>query len=118
MLTPDEEFDKRLRVSLEPTPETVNRVKAAALRAEPRPRVRTTRYALAGLLALLVVVATVGFWRRERPALQPDVFTAEFSGDLLVIRAADGSVTVLGRPSAAPSSPAGGFQIVYEGGNR
>ncbi len=115
MLTPDEEFETCLRDLLEPTPETVSRVKATALQVDPRRRVWMAPFALASVLAVLVVVAALGFWRRESAAVQPDVFTAEFVGDVLVIRGPNGSMTLLGPPVAAPSSQAGGSQITYEG---
>jgi len=117
LMNPDAEFDTRLRASLEPTPETVDRVKATALQVDPRRRSWTALYALAGVLGVLVVVATLGSWRREPAAVEPTVFTAEFSGELLVIRAANGSVTLLGPPAPSPS-PAARFQMMYEGGTK
>lgn len=117
MRPPEEEFETRLRVSLEPTLEAVERVKAAALQVEPRRRVHPAPYAIAGVLAVLVLVAALSVWRRDPHVVQARVFTAEFSGDLLVIRASDGSVTLLGPPGAA-HSPAGAFQITYEGGSK
>ena len=114
MLSPDEEFDTRLKSSLEPTQETIDRVKAAALQVERRHRVWRSRYTLGAVLVVLVVAA-VGVWRREPAAVQPNVFTAEFSGELLVIHAPNGSVTLLGPPAA---SRATGFQMMYQGGTK
>lgn len=116
MQTPDEEFERRLRLSLEPAPQTVDRVKRRALGAEPEPRFPAASCALAGVLAVAVVVTAVGWWRRDPPAAQPDVFTAEYSGDTLVIRASNGAATLIGPPAAAPTLSAGSFRIVYEGG--
>jgi hypothetical protein len=118
MLTPDQEFERRLRVLLEPNQEIVARVRASALRVESPRRTRTSTYALASVVALLVVVAAIGLRRRERAAAQTQVFTAEFSGDLVVLRAPDGSVTLRGRSTGTPAVPAGSFRIVYEGRNQ
>jgi len=115
MLEPDDDFDRRIRDWLQPDQQTVERVKARALSTQPR-RQRIERIlALSAVAGLLVALAGMWFWRPASTDF--DVFTATFNGDVLVIRATDGTTWILG-PESGNQPPAGTGQVVYQGDQR
>ena len=115
MPEPDDAFDGRYRNWLEPDDQTVERVKARAFGAQPLGRRAPRVAALLALAGLLIAVAGISLWRSTSADIEE--FTAEFDGDVLLIRAADGTAWILG-PQNGEQPPAGTGQITLEGERR
>jgi hypothetical protein len=112
MQNPEDEFDERVRDWLEPDQHTVERVKARVFSA-PSDRPRFARGFVVAALATLLVCAG-GFWFWHTAAPDADYYTATFDGDVLVVRAPDGTCSISGPPSA-DSLPVGTWQIAFQG---
>ncbi len=110
---------RHLRETLEPRPESVERVVRGAL-AERRgirdPRMAGSRIvpAVAGLAALLAL-ATLFLARPPRP--RPAV-SIENVGEVLIVRHQDGGRVLIHNGEAAAGSPPSGSMIVIHGGTR
>lgn len=115
MLERDDDFDRLVRNWLQPDQQTVERVTARVLSAQPRRRRNGRLFVLSAFASLLMAIAGVWLWR-STPA-DVDEYTASFDGDILLIRAADGTTSILGPPGGEPP-PAGTAQIVFEGEQR
>jgi hypothetical protein len=115
MLEPDDDLDGRIRDWLQPDQQTVERVTARALSAQPRGRRIVRVLALSALASLLMAAAGTWIWRST--STDVDEFTATFEGDVLLIRASDGTSWILG-PQSGNQPPAGTGQITFEGERR
>ena len=112
MQNPEDEFDKRVRDWLDPDQQTVERVKGRVLSAPPdRPRF-ARGFVVAALATLLIGVGGFWFWHATAP--DADYYTATFDGDILVVRAPDGTWSVSGPPSG-DSLPVGTWQVTFQG---
>jgi hypothetical protein len=112
MSNPEEGFDERVREWLEPDQQSVERVKARVLSAtSAHPNIS---WILASLALVSLLIAGGGIWLRHAATLRPNELTATFEGDVLVVRAPDGTCWISGPPSAAPNPP-GTWQITYQG---
>jgi len=112
MLERDDDFDRRIRNWLQPDQHTVERLATRVLSAHPRTRRNGRLFALSAVAGLLM--ATAGVWLWHSTPADVDEYTASFDGDVLLIRAADGTTSILGPPGGDPP-PAGTAQIVFEG---
>jgi hypothetical protein len=112
MQNPEDEFDQRVRDWLEPNQQTVERLKARVLSA-PADGPRFARgFVVAALATLLIGVGGFWFWHTTAP--DADYFTATFDGDVLIVRAPDGTCSISGPPSG-DSLPVGTWQVTFQG---
>ncbi len=105
-------FDERVRDWLEPDRHTVERVKARVLSTPAEGRHFARGFVVAALAAL--VIGLGGFWRWRAAAPDADRLTATFDGDVLVVRAPDGTCSISGPPSG-DGLPAGTWQMTFQG---
>jgi hypothetical protein len=109
----DENFDRHLRECLEPDRESVERLKASAL-ADLAPGRRLSGGLVALSVCTTLLLALAGFWGWHSVAPPANEFTATFEGDVLIIRAADGTGWILG-PTGGSQPPAGTGHVTFEG---
>jgi hypothetical protein len=103
---------ERLWAFLEPDADSVERIKAMALRPD-RPDGRAwRRLAVAVILVLAAALGVYSTWIR-RPAA-PETLVLEAEGDLMHVRAADGRQWLLG-PMKLEEPPAGAVEMILEG---
>jgi hypothetical protein len=112
MPTPDEDFDSRLRDWVQPDAQTVLRVKTRAL-AGGAARARPARRLVAWAMTFLLLLAVGGMWMWRHAPPDAEVMTATLDGDVLIIRAPDGSACVLG-PSGG-GRPIENDVTIYQG---
>jgi len=115
MLEPNDDFDGRIRDWLEPDQLVVKRVMSRALAAQQRGR-RIGRVLAVWVLASLLMTV-VGTWIWRATSTDVDEFTATFDGDVLLIRATDGTTAILGPPGGDPL-PSGTGRVIFEGEGR
>lgn len=110
----DDGLSERLRETLEPRPEAVERIVRAAL-AEPAPR-RPARLvpAVAGAAALLAL-ATLFL---VRPHPREAAVSIENVGEVLIVRHQEGGRVLIHNGEAAEGSSPSGSMIVIHGGTR
>jgi len=108
----DDSFDRHLRECLEPDQQSIERVKSGVLAAQPSRR--PLPWFLAVSACATVLLAFAGLWSWHSLFPPADEFTATFDGEVLVIRAPDGTGWILGPPSST-RPPAGTGQVTFEG---
>lgn len=113
----DTRVDERLRQTLEPRPESVERIVRGALgerRPARRPRlVPAVLPAVMGAAALLALAAL--FLARPQPRARVSI---ENVGEVLIVRHPEGGRVLIHNGEAAASSPPSGSMIVIHGGTR
>jgi hypothetical protein len=109
----DSGMDRQLRQSLEPRPESVERIVRGALAEEqPNRRLRLVP-AVAGASALLALAALFMVFA-PRPRASASI---ENVGEVLIVRHLEGRV-LIHNGEAAKSSPPSGSMILIHGGQR
>jgi hypothetical protein len=112
----DTRVDERLRRSLEPRPESVERIVRGALderRPARRRLVPAVVPAVLGAAALLALA--VLFLARPQPRARLSI---ENVGEVLIVRHPEGGRVLIHNGEAAASSPPSGSMIVIHGGTR
>jgi hypothetical protein len=108
----EEDLARHLRECLEPDQKSVERLKTSVL------AVRAPHRRLGAVVTLsactIVLIALAAFWGWHSTAPPANEFTATFEGDVLIIRAADGTGWILGPPGDT-QPPAGTGQVAFEG---
>jgi hypothetical protein len=112
MREPEDDLARRLRECLEPDQASIERLKASVLSVRASHRRLTAVVTLSACTTLLVALVALWSWRSV--ASPVNEFKATFEGDVLIIRAADGTGSILGPPSAT-QPPAGTGQVTFEG---
>jgi hypothetical protein len=110
----DESLDRHVRQCLEPDQQSIERVKSRVLCAAPRRQRAAWAWALSVCAAL--VIALTGWWSWQSISPPADELTATFDGEVLVIRAPDGTGWILGPPDG--TRPPAGTGLVVFGGER
>lgn len=117
---PDDDLDERLRTLAAAEAGTVERIVRSALAAPERRRLAAPVAALGATLA--VVVAAVGVWswtHRPRPTAVVAISVVfESSGDVLLVRAPDGSSLIVSTTPREDEMPAGSGYVISEGEER
>jgi hypothetical protein len=111
----DSGMDRQLRQSLEPRPESVERIVRGALaEGQPSRRPRRSRLlpAVAGASALLALALLFLFAPRPRASA-----SIENVGEVLIVRHPEGRVLIRNGEAAESSLPSGSM-IVVHGGTR
>jgi hypothetical protein len=109
----DEDVDRRIRSAVEPGPEVIDRVVAAALASKPHPR---TPILIAGMALLTAAVClSVLFIRHQPPDAPITVFQIEYVGNLAVFEYPDGSTSIVTPESAGRGQQEHLNLILFEG---
>jgi hypothetical protein len=120
MFGPDDDLDERLRRAAAAEDGAVERIVRGALAAPERRGLSVPVASLGAVLAL--VVAAFGAWSwTHRP--QPTAAVAasivlESSGDVVLVRAPDGSSLIVSTTPREDEMPAGSGYVISEGGGR
>lgn len=110
----DTRVDERLRRTLEPRPESVERIVRGALAERPARAGRLVPATAAGAAAAVLLALAALFLARPRPRAAVSI---ENVGEVLVVRHPGGRV-LIHNGEAAEGSPPSGSMIVIHGGPR
>jgi hypothetical protein len=113
----DESVDREIRDAVEPSPATIDRVLAGALRYAPR-RTPVAGVMLTIAAAVLVVIAAVAIVRHESTPIPTAQVQVSNVGDTIVVRGPEGSVWLIGRDTGQADRLAAGTVIAYRPGER
>jgi hypothetical protein len=105
--------ETRLRQTLAPTPDAVERVVRRALSAPRRETVRLSP--AAALIAMLLVAAALLVWPLARRPAGGSVASIETVGEVLLVRPKHGPVSLI-TSYPEPSSPTGILIVIHGGG--
>jgi len=113
----DDTVDREIRDAVEPSPATIDRVLAGALRSAPR-RTHRLAMALATGAAVLILVAALAIVRHQAKPIPDAQVRVTNVGDTIVVRRPEGSVWLIGRGSGETDRLAAGTVIAHRPGER
>jgi hypothetical protein len=113
----DETVDREIRDAVEPSPATIDRVLAGALRSAPRRTLRVGMALATGATVLVLAVVLTVVRHGSKPIQTAQVRVTNV-GDTIVVRRPEGSVWLIGRGSGETGRLAAGTAVAYRPGER